>query len=126
MQLGNFSASLAVKNIAESRKFYENLGFTQMGGDQDQNWLILKNGSTIIGLFKGMFENNIMTFNPGWDNDAKQLAEFTDIRELQRNLKASGIELLSEADEASRGPASFVIQDPDGNQILVDQHVNSA
>lgn len=123
MQLGNFSVSLTVKDIAVSRAFYEKLGFTVRGGDQEQNWLILKNGSTIIGLFQGMFERNIMTFNPGWDNDAKQLPEFTDIRDLQRKLKANGITLLSEADESTTGPASFMIEDPDGNQILVDQHV---
>ena len=123
MQLGNFSVSLAVKDIAVSRAFYEKLGFVVRGGDQEQNWLILKNGSTIIGLFQGMFEHNIMTFNPGWDNDAKTLSEFTDIRDLQRKLQAHGITLLSEADEATTGPASFMLEDPDGNQILVDQHV---
>ncbi|MFD0739642.1 VOC family protein [Lysobacter koreensis] len=123
MQLGNFSVSLAVKDIAVSRAFYEKLGFSVWGGDQAQNWLILKNGSTVIGLFQGMFERNILTFNPGWDGDANTLPEFTDVRELQRGLKAHGIQMLTEADEATTGPASFLLEDPDGNQILVDQHV---
>jgi len=123
MQLGNFSVSLAVKDIALSRAFYEKLGFAVWGGNEQQNWLILKNGSTVIGLFQGMFERNILTFNPGWDSDAKQLPAFTDIRDLQRGLKADGIRLLNEADESTSGPASFVVEDPDGNQILVDQHV---
>lgn len=123
MHLGNFSVSLAVKDIEVSRAFYEKLGFTVWGGDQKQNWLILKNGSTVIGLFQGMFTRNILTFNPGWDSDAKQLPEFTDVRDLQRDLKAQGVQLLSEADEATAGPASFMVEDPDGNQILVDQHV---
>ena len=126
MELGNFSVSLAVTDIAVSRTFYENLGFRVRGGDQQKNWLILQNGSTIIGLFEGMFESNILTFNPGWDNDGKQLPEFTDVRELQRQLKAKQITLLNEADEASTGPASFMIQDPDGNQILIDQHVSAS
>jgi catechol 2,3-dioxygenase-like lactoylglutathione lyase family enzyme len=123
MQLGNFSVSLAVTDIAVSRAFYQKLGFTVWGGDQAQNWLILKNGSAVIGLFQGMFERNILTFNPGWDSDAKQLPEFTDVRDLQRELKARGIQPLSEADEATSGPASFMVEDPDGNHILVDQHV---
>jgi catechol 2,3-dioxygenase-like lactoylglutathione lyase family enzyme len=123
MQLGNFSVSLAVKDIAVSRAFYAKLGFTVWGGNQEQNWLILKNGSTVIGLFQGMFEHNILTFNPGWDGDAKRLPEFTDVRDLQRDLKAQGVQLLSEAEEATSGPASFMVEDPDGNQILVDQHV---
>lgn len=123
MQLGNFSVSLAVKDIQLSRAFYEKLGFTVWGGNQEQNWLILKNGSTVIGLFQGMFEHNILTFNPGWDSDAKRLPEFTDIRDLQRGLKAQGVQLLSEADETTSGPASFMVADPDGNQILLDQHV---
>src|SRR6185312_7452166 len=126
MQLGNFSVSLAVKDIAASRAFYEKFGFTVWGGDQEHNWLILKNGSAVIGLFQGMFERNILTFNPGWDNDAKQLPEFTDVRDLQRGLKAQGVQLLTEADEATSGPASFMVEDPDGNQILVDQHVGFA
>lgn len=125
MQLGNFSVSLAVKDIAASRAFYEKLGFTVWGGEQKQNWLIMKNGSAVIGLFQGMFDQNIMTFNPGWDSDGKQLPEFTDVRELQRKLKAQGIELLTEADEATSGPASIVVVDPDGNQILLDQHVSA-
>ena len=123
MQLGNFSVSLAVKDIQVSRDFYEKLGFTAWGGDQKQGWLILKNGSTVIGLFQGMFEKNLLTFNPGWDSNAQQLPEFTDIRALQRNLKAQGVELLSEADETTSGPASVMLVDPDGNQILLDQHV---
>lgn len=123
MQLGNFSLSLAVKDIAASLAFYEKLGFTVWGGDQAKNWLILKNGGTVIGLFQGMFPRNLMTFNPGWDSDANTLPDFTDIRALQRALKAQGLPLLSEADEATTGPASFMLEDPDGNQILVDQHV---
>lgn len=125
MQLGNFSVSLAVKDIAVSRAFYEKLGFIVRGGDQQQNWLVMKNGSTIIGLFQGMFDRNILTFNPGWDNDAEKLAEFTDIRELQRKLQENGVDLLSEADGETTGPASFMVEDPDGNQILVDQHVSA-
>lgn len=123
MQLGNFSVSLAVKDIAASRAFYEKLGFTVWGGDQAQRWLILKNGSTVIGLFQGMFERNLLTFNPGWDSDAQQLPGFTDARDLQRQLKAQGIQLTTEADETTSGPASFMLEDPDGNQILIDQHV---
>ncbi|MBC8030957.1 MAG: VOC family protein [Pyrinomonadaceae bacterium] len=123
MELGNFSVSLAVKDIEASKKFYEKLGFTVFGGDQSQNWLIMKNGVQNIGLFQGMFENNILTFNPGWTSDAQPLGEFTDVRELQRQLKASGVSMITEADESSTGPASFMIADPDGNTILVDQHV---
>ena len=123
MELGAFSVSLAVKDIEASKLFYERLGFTVFMGDQSQNWLIMKNGDHAIGLFQGMFDKNILTFNPGWDSDARRLGEFTDIRELQRRLKASGVELISEADEGSTGPASFMIVDPDGNTILVDQHV---
>ena len=123
MQLGAFSVSLAVKDIAASRSFYEKFGFCVFAGDQEQNWLILKNGSTVIGLFQGMFEKNILTFNPGWDSNASPLPEFTDVRHLQRKLKALGISLLTEADEGTTGPASFIAVDPDGNQILVDQHV---
>ncbi|MEQ1517313.1 MAG: VOC family protein [Usitatibacteraceae bacterium] len=122
MKLGAFSISLAVKDIAASKSFYEKLGFTVFGGNQSQNWLILKNGDHIIGLFQGMFEKNIITFNPGWDQDAKPLADFTDVRTLQRELKNLGIPMLTEADEATSGPASFMIADPDGNTILVDQH----
>ncbi|MBU2877389.1 MULTISPECIES: VOC family protein [Aliiglaciecola] len=123
MQLGNFSVSLAVKDISVSRAFYEKLGFTVRGGDQAQNWLVLQNESTIIGLFQGMFEQNILTFNPGWDNDGKELAQFTDVRTLQKTIKAKGIKLLAEADESTSGPAYFMLEDPDGNQILIDQHV---
>jgi len=123
MELGAFSVSLAVKDIEASRAFYEKIGFSVFAGDQSQNWLIVKNGSTVIGLFQGMFEKNIMTFNPGWSGDAQPLPEFTDIRELQRQLKARGIDLIAEADESSTGPASLMIADPDGNTILLDQHV---
>ena len=124
MELGNFSVSLAVKDLPTSRAFYEKLGFGQVGGDPAQNWLILRNGTTTIGLFQGMFEANIMTFNPGWDWQAKPLEEsFTDVREIQRQLKKSGLELVTEADESSNGPASLVLVDPDGNMILLDQHV---
>jgi len=123
MELGAFSISLAVRNLGESRAFYEKFGFKAFAGDPSQNWLILKNGDHVIGLFQGMFEKNIMTFNPGWDQKAQKLAAFTDIRELQRQLKAQGVELVSEADEGTTGPASFMAVDPDGNQILFDQHV---
>jgi lactoylglutathione lyase len=123
MELGNFSISLAVKDIEASRAFYEKFGFEVFGGDASQNWLILKNGNHVIGLFQGMFEKNILTFNPGWDSDANRLDKFTDVRELQRQLKAQGVQLVSEADESSTGPASFMAIDPDGNPILVDQHV---
>lgn len=123
MQLGNFSVSLAVRDIAASRAFYEKLGFAVWGGDQQKNWLILKNGSTVIGLFQGMFERNLLTFNPGWDGDAQQLPGFTDVRDVQRALKAHGIALISEADESTTGPASLMVEDPDGNRILLDQHV---
>jgi predicted enzyme related to lactoylglutathione lyase len=123
MELGAFSVSLAVKDIEASRLFYEKLGFTLFAGDQSQNWLIMKNGDHAIGLFQGMFEENILTFNPGWDSNAQPLAEFTDIRELQRQFKARGVNMLSEADESSTGPAHFMMVDPDGNTILVDQHV---
>lgn len=123
MELGAFSVSLAVQDIEASRSFYEKFGFKIFGGDATQNWLILKNGDHVIGLFQGMFEKNILTFNPGWDSNAQQLAAFTDVRELQRQLKAQGVALVQEADESTTGPASFVAVDPDGNPILVDQHV---
>lgn len=123
MQLGAFSISLAVKDIAASRDFYETLGFTTFGGDASQNWLILKNGQTVIGLFRGMFERNMLTFNPGWDQDAKPVGAFTDVRELQRRLKEQGVAFVTEADPASSGPGSFLVVDPDGNPVLVDQHV---
>jgi lactoylglutathione lyase len=123
MQLGNFSISLAVKDIAASRAFYEKLGFTVFGGDQAQNWLILKNGDHVIGLFQGMFDRNTLTFNPGWDSNAQPLESFTDVRELQRRLKEQGVALAAEADESTTGPAYIMAIDPDGNPILIDQHV---
>jgi len=123
MELGAFSVSLAVKDLAASRRFYEQLGFSALGGDPKQNWLILKNGSKVIGLFQGMFDKNILTFNPGWDQAAQTLPSFTDVRELQRQLKQGGLKLMTEADESTQGPASFMLTDPDGNMILVDQHV---
>ncbi len=123
MELGAFSVSLAVKDIEASKRFYEKLGFTVFMGDQSQNWLIMKNGDHVIGLFQGMFDKNMLTFNPGWNSAAQQLREFTDVRELQRQLKDRGVNMISEADESSTGPASFMIVDPDGNPILVDQHV---
>ena len=123
MELGAFSISLAVKNIQDSKTFYEKFGFKEVGGDISQNWLILRNGDHTIGLFQGMFEKNTLTFNPGWDKNAEKLDTFTDIRDLQRHLKDQDVELLSEADETTSGPASFIAVDPDGNPILVDQHV---
>ncbi|MEX3744127.1 VOC family protein [Lysinibacillus xylanilyticus] len=122
MKLGAFSVSLSVKDIHKSKTFYENLGFQVFGGDITQNWLIMKNESCIIGLFQGMFEKNILTFNPGWNENAENLNSFTDIRDIQKDLKAKGIKILSEADETSEGPASLTIEDPDGNPILLDQH----
>ena len=123
MELGAFSVSLSVKDIAASKAFYEKLGFQSMGGDMAQNWLILKNGDHVIGLFQGMFDKNILTFNPGWDQNATALNSFTDIRDLQRELKQRGVSLESEADESTTGPASIMLVDPDGNPILIDQHV---
>lgn len=123
MNLGAFSVSLAVQDIAASRAFYEKLGFTSVMGEPAQNWLILKNGDHVIGLFQGMFDKNILTFNPGWDQNAQPQDGFTDIRELQRQLRDAGMEFASEADESTTGPASFIVVDPDGNPILVDQHV---
>ena len=123
MELGAFSISLTVKNLEASREFYEKFGFEVFGGDASQNWLILKNGDHTIGLFQGMFEKNMLTFNPGWNQDTAPLDTFTDIRELQRQLKEQGVTLLAEADETTTGPASFVAVDPDGNPVLVDQHV---
>jgi len=123
MDLGAFSISLAVKDIEASRAFYQKFGFKEFAGDASQNWLILKNGDHAIGLFQGMFEKNILTFNPGWDSNATTLGAFDDVRELQRQLKAQGVQLTSEADETTTGPASFTAVDPDGNPILVDQHV---
>jgi lactoylglutathione lyase len=123
MELGAFSVSLAVRDIEASKLFYEELGFTVFAGDQSQHWLIMKNGDHAIGLFQGMFDKNILTFNPGWSSDAQPLGKFTDVRELQRRLKGRGVTMISEADENSTGPASFMVVDPDGNTILVDQHV---
>ena len=123
MELGAFSVSLSVKDLAASREFYEKLGFSPVGGDPDQNWQILRNENVTIGLFHGMFEGNILTFNPGWDSQARPVDDFTDVRELQRRLKAQGLEMTAEADESGSGPASFVVVDPDGNAILVDQHL---
>ena len=123
MELGAFSISLAVKDIEASRSFYEKFGFKPFGGNAAQGWLILKNGEHIIGLFHGMFEKNILTFNPGWDSNAQKLEAFTDVRELQRQLKAQGVPLQTEANESTTGPASFIAVDPDGNSVLVDQHV---
>lgn len=123
MELGAFSISLAVKDINASKAFYEKLGFKVFMGDISQNWLILRNGEHVIGLFQGMFERNSLTFNPGWDSNAQKLDTFTDVRELQKQVKAQGVELVSEADESTTGPASFIVMDPDGNPILIDQHV---
>ena len=122
MELGAFSISLAVKDIEASKVFYQKLGFKVFGGDLSQNWLIMNNGDHTIGLFQGMFEKNTITFNPGWDRNANKLDTFTDIRTLQGQLKEQGVEFVSEADESSAGPASFILLDPDGNPILVDQH----
>ncbi len=123
MELGAFSISLAVSDIRASKAFYEKLGFKVFAGDIAQNWLILKNGDHVIGLFQGMLEKNTLTFNPGWDSNARKLDAFTDIRDLQAQLKRQGVRLLTEVDESTTGPASFVVMDPDGNPILVDQHV---
>jgi len=123
MELGNFSVSLAVKDIQASKAFYEKFGFKVFGGNAAHHWLILKNGDHVIGLFQGMFDKNILTFNPGWDSNAQALPKFTDVRELQRQLKAQGVQMQTEADETTTGPASFMAVDPDGNPILVDQHV---
>ncbi|MCW5609266.1 MAG: VOC family protein [Rubrivivax sp.] len=123
MQLGAFSISLAVKDIAASRAFYEKLGFAVFGGDQAQRWLIMKSGTTLIGLFQGMFEKNMLTFNPGWDSDAKTVPGFEDVRSLQAALKAQGVKLDQEADASTTGPAYITLTDPDGNPILIDQHV---
>ena len=122
MKLGAFSLSLAVKDIQASKSFYEKLGFSKIGGDLTQNWLIMKNGDTVIGLFQDMFDKNILTFNPGWDQNAQPLESFTDVRDLQAQLKAAGMALVDEADPDSTGPASFMLMDPDGNPILIDQH----
>jgi len=122
MQLGIFSISLSVKDIRASKAFYEQLGFVEFGGNIDQNWLILKNGATLIGLFQGMFEDNLLTFNPGWDENAQNVEPFDDVRDIQRHLKSQGIALVTEADESTSGPAYITLMDPDGNSILIDQH----
>jgi catechol 2,3-dioxygenase-like lactoylglutathione lyase family enzyme len=122
MDLGAFSISLAVKDLTASRTFYEKLGFTPFHGEAAQGWLVLKNGETVIGLFQGMFEDNILTFNPGWDQAAQPRDPFTDVRELQHRLREAGVRFDQEADETTTGPASFILTDPDGNQIFVDQH----
>lgn len=123
MELGAFSVSLAVKDIEASKSFYEKLGFSTMGGDQAQGWLILKNGSTVIGLFQGMFDKNILTFNPGWDQSASPLTSFTDVRYIQKSLDAQGVNITTRADPSSSGPAHIILSDPDGNVIMLDQHV---
>ena len=123
MDLGAFSVSLAVNDLAASNAFYAKLGFTQVGGDADQGWLILRNGRTTVGLFQGMFERNALTFNPGWDDAARPVDGFTDVRELERQLDSQGVEFVSRTEPGSTGPASFIITDPDGNPIFVDQHV---
>lgn len=122
MQLGVFSISLNVKDIRASKAFYEQLGFAEFGGNLDQNWLIMKNGSTLIGLFQGMFEGNLLTFNPGWDENAQNVDPFDDVRTIQRHLKSQGVALVTEADESGAGPAYITLTDPDGNSILIDQH----
>lgn len=122
MNLGAFSVSLSVKDIEASRGFYQKLGFEAIGGNAEDNWLILRNGDHVIGLFQGMFERNILTFNPGWDQQCNETRSFTDVREIQRKLKAQGVTLTSEADESSTGPASITLVDPDGNPVLIDQH----
>lgn len=123
MKLGAMSISLAVKDIHKSKTFYETLGFSVFAGEIEKNYFILKNGNALVGLFQGMFENNILTFNPGWDESANKLDDFDDVRAIQKHLKANHIELVSEADENTSGPASFMFFDPDGNMVLIDQHV---
>ena len=122
MELGSFSVSLSVKDLAASRDFYEKLGFKHIGGNADDNWLILKNGDNVIGLFQGMFEQNVLTFNPGWDQQGNETDTFMGVREIQKALKSHGMSLASEADETTQGPASLMVIDPDGNPILIDQH----
>ena len=122
MKLGAFSISLSVKDLKASKEFYQNLGFTAFAGHIEQNYLIMKNGNALVGLFQGMFEGNILTFNPGWDENAQNLENFEDVREIQKHLKSKNVELTSEADESTEGPASFTLSDPDGNVILIDQH----
>ena len=123
MKLGAFSASLAVKDLKTSKEFYENLGFSKFAGAMESNYLIMKNGNALIGLFQGMFEDNILTFNPGWDEDCNKLESFDDVRSIQQHLKKENLKLDREADENTTGPASIVLMDPDGNPILIDQHV---
>lgn len=123
MNLGAFSLSLTVKDLSASKSFYGALGFSVFGGDESQGWLILKSSSCVLGLFQGMFDKNMMTFNPGWDSDGQPLTEFEDVREIQKSLKEQGIAIIDEADEATSGPASFIAVDPDGNPVLIDQHV---
>lgn len=123
MKLGAFSVSLAVKDLQISKSFYEKLGFVVFAGDSKMNYLIMKNEDSLIGLFQGMFENNILTFNPGWDQNAKEVKDFDDVRDIQKHLKGQGLKIDNEVDEASTGPSSFVIMDPDGNTILIDQHI---
>lgn len=122
MKLGAFSVSLSVKDLGKSKLFYENLGFVAFAGSMDMNYLIMKNDNSLIGLFQGMFEGNIMTFNPGWDESAQEIENFDDVRDIQRQLKSKGIKVESEADETTSGPANFMVKDPDGNVILIDQH----
>ncbi|MCH2094730.1 MAG: VOC family protein [Rhodobacteraceae bacterium] len=123
MQLGNFSVSLSVSDLAKSRDFYQILGFTVLGGNPDEGWVIMRNGRCTIGLFQGMIEQNMLTFNPGWDAEGRQMTNFLDVREIQRRLKAAGLKPQVEVDDKGRGPASFVVVDPDGNPVLIDQHV---
>jgi catechol 2,3-dioxygenase-like lactoylglutathione lyase family enzyme len=122
MELGSFTMSLTVKDIHASKKFYETLGFTEVGGNIDQKWLVLRNGEYKLGIFQGMFEKNMLTFNPGWSQNREELESFTDVREIQKQLRAKGIAFVTEADETTTGPAHFIVNDPDGNPILVDQH----
>ena len=122
MELGSFTMSLTVKDIHASKKFYEALGFTEVGGNIDQKWLVLRNGDHKLGIFQGMFEKNMLTFNPGWGQDRQELESFTEVRELQKQLKAKGVAFVTEADETTTGPAHFIVADPDGNPILIDQH----
>ncbi|WP_020569861.1 VOC family protein [Neolewinella persica] len=123
MKLGAFSVSLSVKDLMVSKEFYEKLGFTTFAGEAAKNYLIMKNGNALVGLFQGMFEGNILTFNPGWDENAALVPGFDDVRAIQQDLKAKGLELMSEADETTKGPASLMVTDPDGNLVLIDQHV---
>lgn len=124
LDLGAFSVSLAVKDLAASRSFYEKLGFSQVGGEPSQNWIILRNGETTVGLFQDMLPSNVLTFNPGWNSQAEPVDDFTDVRELQKQLKDAGLSLMTEADETTSGPASLMLADPDGNVIMLDQHVD--